>query len=429
MLHKSRHSNFPQVHPASVGASAGRVVPGIVRVGQPWHDPRTSYLRTNRLPWHPAGEALSAGRVVPGIMRTPAPGLDPRERHYLQTVRIAPFHTGLSLPAPVIPLLPPRVAHPVDPLRRRGQIFTYRPPFFHTGAAPAAPNPVANLCIRVAAPAHERPAFARSVLGRTHQTGLSFAMVPQLLRVRMVQFQESHQLRSGVPYRKFLMRWPTRDLNYYGGKGESWYRVANDALAGYLLYRGDGELPDFDTVWESVASLPHTTADTLPAGHEWHLVLRQRNKYGLISENIRSTVIDTDATGNRRYRPSAPQSVTLTAASGGTVRLRGYNFYHLDGTHAADTWLIYLRDDGNDPDTDNDTPTEVAMAKADGVAKLNWTTDAYAAGVTIKVTLRVQNSETGAESDNTDIVSAVTSTTGPSAPGAGAFLDTLAEQV
>ena len=62
----------------------------------------------------------------------------------------------------------------------------------------------------------------------------------------------------------------------------------------------------------------------------------------------------------------------IAAAAGGTARVTADYDYELDGADQADTFLIYLRSDGTDPDPDADVAIEVAMEKVDGRAHLDW---------------------------------------------------------
>lgn len=221
--------------------------------------------------------------------------------------------------------------------------------------------------------------------------------------------------------------WRTRYQNAAAGV----YRVKDDALIGYLLYRGVDAFPDLtDPAWETFTSLPHQTA-SLDPDHVYHFVLRARNAWGLITQNVRPWVLRVAADGSRDpVPPSAPTDITVVAWEAGAVRLTARYNYLADGILAADTWLIYLTTDGVDPDPGLDTPVEVMMVLADGVARLTYTAGPYALGATVKVLVRTRRSGTpDVDSVNEAIVSAVTTAQGPAAPSpAGAFVGTQAEQ-
>jgi len=210
------------------------------------------------------------------------------------------------------------------------------------------------------------------------------------------------------------------------------YRIANDALAVYELYRGVDAAPDLGgSPWETFASLPHTTA-ALDVSHTYRFVLRLRNRYKLVTQNIDEWSVTLDAGGNQvATPPSAPQEITLVPAAAGAVRVRANYYYLEDGSDAADTFLIYLRSDGTNPDPSVDTPTTIAMVKADGIAKLNWTSGTFAHGTTIKVIVRSRRTGTpNIDSTNLDIYTTTASTAGPAAPErATTHIGAVAEQI
>jgi len=215
------------------------------------------------------------------------------------------------------------------------------------------------------------------------------------------------------------------------------YRVANDALARYELFRGIDAAPDFDSAaWETFTTLPHETAalDPAPAGTErtYHFVLRARNKYDLASSNVLAWTVTVDENGDQVVtRPSAPDSYDVEPAAAGAVLVTASYAYTPDGEDAATKWLIYITDDGSDPDPDLDTPTEVTMRKSDGTARLRWTSSAFDDGDTIKVLVRTRRVDAGpvnVDSANTDIVSTTADTDGPAAPAGGIFFGSLYKQ-
>src|SRR5690349_1299822 len=106
--------------------------------------------------------------------------------------------------------------------------------------------------------------------------------------------------------------------------------------------------------------------------------------------------------------PGVPSEVTnasLTSAAAGPAST---------SSGQADTFLIYLTADGSDPDPDLDTPTEVEMTKADGIARLDFTSDAFSEGTTVKVIVRTRRSGTpNVDSSNVEIRSAIVTLIGP----------------
>jgi len=205
------------------------------------------------------------------------------------------------------------------------------------------------------------------------------------------------------------------------------YRVSNTALARLELYRGVDAAPDLSgSPYELPASLPHVTA-AQAAGHTYQFVLRKRNRWNLVSQNVRPTTIVVGAGGNELTAPSAPTRIEVTPAAGGTILVVARYGYSADGVSQADTWLIYLTTDGSTPDPATDTPVEVDMLKTDGVAKLSYTTAAQANGTTVKAIVRVARGTV--ESTNTTVYTAIAETTGPTSPTpASTFLGTVANQ-
>lgn len=205
---------------------------------------------------------------------------------------------------------------------------------------------------------------------------------------------------------------------------EGKYRVADNDLIQYELYRGIDDEPDFSAApFETFTSLPHETA-VFTANQNYKLVLRKRNEYNLLSENVASWNLRIDASGDQDFNlPSAPDQVSISPALNGSARVQAAYAYRKDGDDQAETYLVYLTSNGVDPDPSSDTPTEVTMNKVDGVAHLDWTSAEYANGSTIKVLVRTRRDESGedVDSDNTNIVSTTADTSGPDAPDGGVF--------
>lgn len=205
------------------------------------------------------------------------------------------------------------------------------------------------------------------------------------------------------------------------GAAEGLYRVSDATLAGYLLYRGVDAAPDLDAApWQTFAALPYTTP-ALAADARHVLVLRRRDAYGLVSRNNAGRSVDLDAAGDELpARPSDPGSVSVAPAAGGTVLVTARYAYGADGAAAADAWLIYLRSDGVDPDPAVDAAVEVPMIRADGVAKLSYTSAAFAEGATVKAIVRTRRSGTPDVDGVGSTIHAATATLlGPAAVVAG----------
>jgi len=205
------------------------------------------------------------------------------------------------------------------------------------------------------------------------------------------------------------------------------YRVADANAARYQLWDGVDGSPDLSAAADATsATLPMVRA--LSADHTHHIVVRERNAWDLLSQNVGETVFEIAADGSVVNRPSAPQDVAIEAAAAGAARVQAAYFYEAD-SYAADTFLVYLTSDGTDPDPDVDVPTEVTMTKFDGVAKLDWTSGVLGDALTAKAIVRTRRSGTpDVDSDNTDIVSCTTSTSGPDTPDGDIFFGQMARQ-
>jgi hypothetical protein len=203
----------------------------------------------------------------------------------------------------------------------------------------------------------------------------------------------------------------------YAGRLGGRYRAANDALDRYELHIGTDAAPDLDAAAsETFASLPHATA-ALAAGHAYHLVLRRRNAWGLVSQNTRAWVVTIDASGNELPTPpSDPTQISLTPAAGGTITVSARYAYDADGVaNQADRFVVYLTADGTDPDPATDVPAAiVVMRKADGVARLDYTAGPYADGTEVRAIVRTRRSGTpNADSTGTTVYWAIATTAGP----------------
>lgn len=191
----------------------------------------------------------------------------------------------------------------------------------------------------------------------------------------------------------------------YSGSASGYYRVSDASLVAFLLFRGVDSSPDFTGApYATFSRLAYVTVLQDP-GHTYHYTLRQRNAYGLITRSIEETLKEIDAGGDEvEPNPSAPTETTMDATGAGTVKILSYYEYLADGDDAGDTWLIYLTSNGDDPDPDTDTPIEVEMVLQGGMAELEYDSDAFNDGLTIKAIVRTQRDGTY-ESQNLNIVS------------------------
>jgi len=217
----------------------------------------------------------------------------------------------------------------------------------------------------------------------------------------------------------------------YDEEAQGRYRVANDALARYELYRGVDTEADLDAAaWETSATLPHTTA-ALDASHTYYFVTRYRNKYNLISQNTEQTIIIVDGDGDEtEASPGVPRDITVSAAASGTIRVTANYYYVEDDTDIqADTWAIWWTTDGSEPDPSGAADDTETMSNAGGIAMLDYTSSAFSEGNTITIIVRARRAgDTDYDSSNTTSYSAVATSAGPDEiTRAGSFLAKLAE--
>lgn len=208
-------------------------------------------------------------------------------------------------------------------------------------------------------------------------------------------------------------------MTTYASSGAGQYRIANDALSLYEVYKGTDGAPDFTAAaWETSATLPLTT-EALAVSHVYQIAVRRRNAYNLVSQNTETESFDIAADGTiNTVHPSAPVNTEIAAGAAGTFDVTSEYYYLEDGDNAATQWLIYLTTNGSDPNPSVDSPTVVPMVSVDGIAKLDWTSNAAADGATGKVLVRTRRVDgtdpvVDVDSTNSTIYSAVADTDGP----------------
>lgn len=201
-------------------------------------------------------------------------------------------------------------------------------------------------------------------------------------------------------------------------------RIANTDVERYELYRGENAAPDFDAApWETFTSLPHTTT-ALTSGVTTNLVLRRRNRYGLISQNLEQWSVTLDGSGNLvATPPDGPSQQSVEPAAAGAIRVQAVYDAHAqhDAADRADAFLVYYSTDGSNPLLA--TPVEVSMQNADGRVRLDWTSGTHADGLAVRCVVRTRRSGTpDVDSANTAEVTTTTDTDGPAQVGGGHLL-------
>ena len=205
-------------------------------------------------------------------------------------------------------------------------------------------------------------------------------------------------------------------------------RHAQAGLAGYTLYRGIDTAPDFTAPWQYSAILPFTTP-ALASGHTYQFVLRQRNPYGLESQNINAWSLPVSSTGAATNAPAAPTGAALTQTAGLIPLLTATYLPGPDGAYAATGWLIYITTDGTTPNPATSSPVVVPMPSLGGLNQLRYTLAAQTAGTVIKALIRTRRPGTpNSDSTNTGILSLTLASTGPAAVhGSATFTPNLGD--
>jgi len=182
----------------------------------------------------------------------------------------------------------------------------------------------------------------------------------------------------------------------------------------YELYVGVDVAPDFTATPEhTFTGATETYAYTLSASHTYQFEVLKRNMFDVRGIPHLVTEFEVDADGNiLQSPPSAPLEYALNAQPDGTVMLSAiYALGNDDVSIRANKWLIYVTDNGTDPDPATDTP-EIEDVSANG--NLDYELGPYTDGQTIKALVRTRYYaideelvETIRDSTNTTIVSAV----------------------
>lgn len=137
------------------------------------------------------------------------------------------------------------------------------------------------------------------------------------------------------------------------------YRIARADAIMEGVWIGQDAAPDLSAAAdETWTSRPHTTSLSLDTGHDYHCVIRERNTYGLWSQNSEATVLRLNAAGGTDpTRPTAPTDLRVTQTSDDEAIIGARYQPAPDGTNRAEIFVVWYTADGTTPDPDNDTPT------------------------------------------------------------------------
>lgn len=135
----------------------------------------------------------------------------------------------------------------------------------------------------------------------------------------------------------------------------------------HAVWIGEDGPPDFSAAPDAISNLPIAIGVTPPVSGEKRITVcvRQANEAVLLGLNTEYSALVIDSDGDEVTREiRTPENISLQNLHGGYVSLVAD---YLPDADPADTWLIFVRDDGTDPDTGSDTPVEVSMGVLQGL--------------------------------------------------------------
>ena len=162
------------------------------------------------------------------------------------------------------------------------------------------------------------------------------------------------------------------------------YRIARSSYVTYGLWVGQDEAPDLNAAPdETFTSRPHTTTLSLASDHTYYCVVRQRNKWGLWSQNTEPMKLVADAAGEQGYvAPAAPTNVIITQTADDEAIVSARYEPVVDTVLAnattndpgrAEIFVLWMTTDDSAPDV-TDPPTAYAlMGRRAGVEIFKYT--------------------------------------------------------
>lgn len=170
---------------------------------------------------------------------------------------------------------------------------------------------------------------------------------------------------------------------------------------------------------------PVTGVDTIG------IMLRPVNDVGLESLSTITGFMDINSDGELvSPQITAPFNVTVVEIGGGRINISALYDISADEPF-ADTFRIYIRNDGTAPDPDIDTPIEIPMPPISGIslyAQMSYSPDvSYEFGSIVSVLVRTYSSALDVESENTVATGVAISQAAPThVPHASTHLGTVA---
>jgi len=188
------------------------------------------------------------------------------------------------------------------------------------------------------------------------------------------------------------------------------YRIKDTSLALVKLWLGVDADPDFTTAPDATAALFPSIVITPPVSgiSEYRIGCKYTNEYGITSHDTGYQSIWVNSSGAQVDAPiTSPVDVSLENRQAGVAILQAKYRKTLDST-PADTWRIYYRTNGTDPDPAIDTPIEILLTDStysfpsqfDNSMQLRYAFATQAYNTDLRVIVRMYNSDTTDESIN-----------------------------
>ena len=162
------------------------------------------------------------------------------------------------------------------------------------------------------------------------------------------------------------------------------YRIARDSYVTYGLWLGQDAEPDLTGAADvQFASRPYTTTLNYDEGHTYNAVIRQRNKWGLWSQNATSTPLVMLAGGSQGFvPPTAPTDILVTQTADDEAIVSGRYEPVVDTALAvtatndpgrAEIFVLWMTTDNSAPDVTDPPTAYQLMGRRAGVEIFKYT--------------------------------------------------------
>ena len=187
------------------------------------------------------------------------------------------------------------------------------------------------------------------------------------------------------------------------------YRIARNDFVTYGLWLGQDTEPDLTGAADvEFASRPYTTTLNYDEGHTYNAVIRQRNKWGLWSQNATSTPLVMLAGGSQGFvPPTAPTDILIAQTADDEAIVSGRYEPVVDTALAnaatndpgrAEIFVLWMTTDGSAPDVTDPPTAYQLMGRRAGVEIFKYTDtgNSLLDGTPIKAIVRTRRLTIGA---------------------------------